>query len=80
MPTITTHEAKTHLSRYLAEVEKGKEFVIARGRKPVARLTPLLPKRRGSRPKVGEIQGEPFEFPSAALAPLRSEELRTWGL
>lgn len=80
MPVITTHEAKTHLSRYLAEVEKGREFVIARGQKPVARLTPLEPKRRGSRPRVGEIRGEPFEFPDAAFAPLGRKELREWGL
>ena len=80
MPVITTHQAKTHLSRYLAEVEKGREFVIARGRKPVARLTPLGPKRRGSRPRVGEIQGEPFGFPAEAFAPLGRKELREWGL
>ena len=36
MDTITTHEAKTHLSRYLADVEKGAQFIIARGTKPVA--------------------------------------------
>ena len=43
METITTHEAKTHLSRYLAEVEGGKEFIIARGKNPVAKLVPLSP-------------------------------------
>jgi prevent-host-death family protein len=43
METITTHEAKTHLSRYLAEVEEGKEFIIARGKTPVAKLVPLSP-------------------------------------
>lgn len=80
MTTITTHQAKTHLSRYLAEVEKGKEFVIARGRKPVARLTALGPKRGASRPKVGEIRGEPFEFPASAFAPLSRRDLREWGL
>ena len=40
--TITVHEAKTHLSRYLAEVENGLEILIARGKKPVARLVPLM--------------------------------------
>ncbi|MFM8364910.1 MAG: type II toxin-antitoxin system Phd/YefM family antitoxin, partial [Verrucomicrobiota bacterium] len=42
--TITVHEAKTHLSRYLAEVENGLEILIARGKKPVARLVPLKEK------------------------------------
>jgi antitoxin (DNA-binding transcriptional repressor) of toxin-antitoxin stability system len=28
METITTHEAKTHLSRYLAEVEEDRKSVV----------------------------------------------------
>ena len=35
------HEAKTHLSRLLARVEHGEEFVIARAGRPVARLVPV---------------------------------------
>lgn len=35
------HEAKTHLSRLLARVEDGEEFVIARAGRPVARLVPV---------------------------------------
>ena len=80
MTTITTHEAKTHLSHYLAEVEKGKEFVIARGKTAVAMLVPLKPETTKPRPKVGDIKGEPFEFPLSAFAPLSDEELKEWGL
>ena len=44
------HEAKTHLSRLLAQVEAGEEVVIARAGKPVARLVPYVqtkpPKRQ----------------------------------
>lgn len=80
MSTITTHEAKTHLSRYLAEVERGKEFIIARGREAVAMLVPIKKARRKARPKVGDIQGEPFEFPLSAFAPLSRKELKEWGL
>ena len=36
MTTITAHDAKTHLSRYLAEVEQGKEYFIACGKKAVS--------------------------------------------
>ena len=35
---VNVHEAKTHLSRLLAEVEAGEEIVIARDGTPVARL------------------------------------------
>ncbi len=81
MVTITTHEAKTHLSRYLAEVEKGHKFIIARGKHPVARLEPLDQPSKSRRPKVGEMLGKPFDIPEEALAPLSEEELHEeWGL
>jgi prevent-host-death family protein len=80
MATITTHEAKTHLSRYLAAVEQGEQFTIARGKKPIARLVPVTSVDRAARPKVGEILGPPFEFPASAFAPLTEEELKQWGL
>lgn len=46
---VTIHQAKTHLSRLIAEVEAGGEVVLARGKTPVARIVPLnppAPKRR----------------------------------
>ena len=35
---VNVHEAKTHLSRLLRDVEEGEEIVIARGGKSVARI------------------------------------------
>ena len=40
---VTVHFAKTHLSRLLARVEAGETVVIARGDKPVAKLSPVAP-------------------------------------
>ena len=80
MKTITTHEAKTHLSRYLAEVEKGATIKSARGKHEVAMLVPIPAEAKRPRPKVGEILGEPFEFPDSAFAPMTEEELKEWGL
>ncbi|MEY4483466.1 MAG: antitoxin of toxin-antitoxin stability system [Verrucomicrobiota bacterium] len=80
MTTITTHEAKTHLSRYLADVEKGKEFVIARGKTAVAMLVPVKKPKQKARPKVGETLDPPWVFPDSAFAPLTPEELKEWGL
>ena len=80
MQTVTTHEAKTHLSRLLAAVEGGEEILIARCRKVVARLVPAEPEKKAPRPKVGDIVGPPFEFPDSAFSPLTEEELREWGL
>jgi prevent-host-death family protein len=78
--TITVHEAKTHLSRYLVEVENGIEILIARGKKPVARLVPVMEKPPAKRPKVGQTIDAPFKIPKAALAPLNSRELEAMGL
>lgn len=37
---VNIHEAKTHLSRLLADVEGGEEIVIGRAGRPIARLVP----------------------------------------
>ena len=55
MPTVNVHEAKTHLSRLLAQVEAGEEVTIARNGKPVARLVPA---RDRGRPPTRRIQGQ----------------------
>ena len=39
--TVNVFEAKTNLSKLLAQVEDGEDVIIARAGKPVARLTRL---------------------------------------
>jgi prevent-host-death family protein len=80
MTTISTHEAKTHLSRYLAAVERGEVITIARGRKPVARLVPVDSGASRERPKVGETLGPQMPVSDEALRPLTADELKDWGL
>lgn len=43
MPTVNMHDAKTRLSRLVADLESGakSEIIIARNGKPVARLVPI---------------------------------------
>jgi prevent-host-death family protein len=53
--TVNIHDAKTHLSRLIQQVEQGEEVVIARAGHPVARLMPLQ-KRSGPR-KPGAWRG-----------------------
>ena len=38
---VTIHEAKTHLSRLIAAVERGEEVIISRRDKPVVELRAL---------------------------------------
>lgn len=48
MKTVNTHEAKTHLSRILEEVEHGEVYIISRNGLPVAEL-----RARQSTPRTG---------------------------
>jgi antitoxin (DNA-binding transcriptional repressor) of toxin-antitoxin stability system len=51
MLTINIHEAKTHLTRFVDQSAAGEEIIIARARKPGARLVSLsaegMPRRQG---------------------------------
>ena len=48
---VNIYEAKAHLSRYLADVEKsGKRIVICRNNKPIADLVPHRPVEDPLRP------------------------------
>lgn len=80
MKSVTTHEAKTHLSRLVAEVEAGEEIVIRRGSRAVARLVPLGQTRKATRPKVGTITSPPIRAKRGAFAPLSDDDLKEWGL
>ena len=76
MLTVTVREAKMHLSRLLAQVEAGKEVVIARNGAPVARLVPL--QKRGNR-QFGARRGR-LVIPDNFFEPLPDTELRAWGI
>lgn len=54
MRQVNVHEAKTHLSKLLAQVEDGEEIVIARAGKPVARLVRPEPARQPRKPGWGK--------------------------
>lgn len=51
----TVHFAKTHLSKLLQDVEDGKQVVLARGKKPIARMIPCSQLPNKLRPEVGTI-------------------------
>ena len=48
----TVHFAKTNLSKLLMQVEDGKQVVLARGKKPIARLVPCSQLPNEERPEV----------------------------
>jgi prevent-host-death family protein len=67
MSTVNIHEAKTHLSKLLEQVAEGKEVIIAKAGKPVARLVPVADE--SSKPVLGTERGR-FTIPPDFDAPL----------
>ena len=79
MPTYTVHAAKTNLSKLIERVEQGEEIVIARGKKPVARLVPIgLPAHVRRRRAFGVLKGKLKLPDSFFFDPLPEEELKLW--
>ena len=74
MVTVNVHEAKTNLSRLLAQVEAGEDVVIARNGKPVARLVEYQPR---GRPQFGAWKGR-ISIDDRFFEPLPEEELALW--
>ena len=74
MTMVNVHEAKTRLSRLLAQVEAGEEVVIARRGEPVARLVSCKP--RGKR-QFGAMKGQ-IVVDDSFFDPLPEEELKAW--
>ena len=46
MKSVTIHEAKTHLSQILREVEAGETVIVSRGKTPIAQLVPFPSSQR----------------------------------
>jgi prevent-host-death family protein len=76
MAQFTVHDAKTNLSRLIAEALAGGEVVIARGNVPVVRLVPVAP--CGKR-HFGALKGK-IAMDSRFDEPLPDDELGSWKL
>ena len=74
--SYTVRQAKANLSKLIREAESGKEVVITRGKKPVAKIVPIsnVPKR----PVPGSMKGQIWSSPDA-FDPLTDEEMRELG-
>jgi prevent-host-death family protein len=76
MAQFSVHDAKTNLSRLIADALAGGEVVIARSNIPVVRLVPLEP--RGRR-QFGALKGKIATGPHFD-DPLPDDELSGWDL
>ena len=76
MTTVTIHQAKTQLSKLIAKAQAGEEVVIMRGKRPIARLLPII-QTQGKR-LPGRLKGK-ISLPNAFFFdPLPEAELRAW--
>jgi len=73
----TVHEAKTNLSKLLRKAARGEEVIIARGKKPVAKLVALASQEKKRIP--GRLKGKIWYAPDA-FDPLSKDELAEWGI
>jgi antitoxin (DNA-binding transcriptional repressor) of toxin-antitoxin stability system len=69
-------DAKNSLSRLVAAAVDGEEVVIARGKSPVVRLSPVTPPGRR---QFGAFKGR-ISLDDRFNEPLPSEELEGWNL
>jgi len=70
--TVKVGEAKTHLSELLARVEAGKDIIIARGNKPVAKLS-RIHRNDDVEAAIDEIRAA-----RARAKPVMQDEVRAW--
>jgi prevent-host-death family protein len=73
MRKVNIYEAKTRLSQLVEEAASGRDVVIARAGRPVARLTRLAD--TGGRRRLGVLDGR-FRIPRDFNRPLPDEVLR----
>ena len=79
MTNINVHEAKTHLSRYLQEVQQGEEFLLCRNGVPVALLSPIPKENKIKRKLFGLAKGK-GKVTARFFEELSEEELPGFGL
>jgi antitoxin (DNA-binding transcriptional repressor) of toxin-antitoxin stability system len=73
---VNIHDAKTNLSRYLAELTPGEALVLCNRNQPVAELRTLRVKAV-RKPRIGVARGE-FEVPDSFFEPLPDEILEAF--
>jgi antitoxin (DNA-binding transcriptional repressor) of toxin-antitoxin stability system len=76
MIKLNIHEAKTHLSKYLAKLKAGDRILLCKRNRPIAEITPLPELSARPRP-IGLAKGR-FTVPLSFFEPLPEELLRTF--
>jgi len=75
MTIVTVHQAKTQLSKLIAQAMTGEDVVIANGATPKVRLTPV---DRVKQRQFGSLKGV-VSLDDSFFEPLPADELAAWG-
>jgi prevent-host-death family protein len=75
MTVVTVHQAKTQLSKLIAQAMTGEDVVIASGPTPKVRLTPVTPVKQR---QFGVLKGI-VSLDDSFFDPLPEDELAVWG-
>ena len=76
MKRVNMHEAKTHLSRYVAELAPGETLLLCNRNVPVAELRAISKKPAG-KPRLGAAKGK-FVIPDSFFDPLPDDLLKAF--
>ncbi len=68
MIKLNIHEAKTHLSRYLAQLDEHEVIILCKRNVPIAEIRPL-PRHIEEKREVGFFKGQ-FSVPQSFFEPL----------
>ncbi len=73
MIKLNIHEAKTYLSKYLINLEKGESILLCKRNQPIAEIRPLRSVPQGQRP-FGLAKGT-ITMPNSFWDPLPDDDL-----
>ena len=76
MIRLNIHEAKTHLSRYLARLARGETILLCKRNIPIAEIRPLPPHRKVKRP-IGLAKGK-LKVPPDFFEPLPADVVNSF--
>jgi len=74
MKQVNMHDAKSNLSRYVAELKPGETLVLCNRNRPVAEIRPIHVKKPRI-PRIGVAEGL-FEVTDAFFEPLPEDMLK----
>ena len=75
MKRVNMHDAKTNLSRYVAELKPGETLILCNRNVPIAEIRSLAQKKL--KPRIGVFKGQ-FTVPDSFFEPLPDDLMKAF--